>query len=237
MSIISFHFTLLFLYFRCGPCQRIAPVFERLSQEYSARGVNFLKVDVDECQTTAANNNVSAMPTFIFFRNRVPVARLQGADPNALASKLKELVESGETLSAAASDSPVAGFLDLTTFINKSQSECLNESDNNSLGNAFLPGSGFYLESDCDEQLIISIAFNQPVKLHSLKLLAPATNGPKTLKLFINQPRTLDFDQASSMEAVQKVEVETADLVEAKPIPLRFVKFQNVQNLIVSELW
>ncbi|KAH9403554.1 Thioredoxin-like protein 1 [Tyrophagus putrescentiae] len=217
----------------CGPCQRIAPVFERLSQEYSARGVNFLKVDVDECQTTAANNNVSAMPTFIFFRNRVPVARLQGADPNALASKLKELVESGETLSAAASDSPVAGFLDLTTFINKSQSECLNESDNNSLGNAFLPGSGFYLESDCDEQLIISIAFNQPVKLHSLKLLAPATNGPKTLKLFINQPRTLDFDQASSMEAVQKVEVETADLVEAKPIPLRFVKFQNVQNLII----
>lgn len=195
--------------------------------------MSFLKVDVDECQATASNNNVSAMPTFIFFRNRVAVARLQGADPNALAAKLKELVESSESLSAAASDSPVAGFLDLTSFINKSQSECLNESDEKSLQHALLPGSGFYLESDCDEQLIINLAFNQPVKLHSLKLLAPPTNGPKAIKLFINQPRTLDFDQASSMEAVQKIEVERADLVEARPIALRFVKFQNVQNLIV----
>src|SRR5699024_1174881 len=104
----------------------------------------------------------------------------------------------------------------------------------NNLRHALLPGSGFYLESDCDEQLIINLAFNQPVKLHSLKLLAPAENGPKSVKLFINQPRTLDFDQASSMEPVQKLEVESGDLVEAKPIPLRFVKFQNVQNLIVS---
>ena len=136
---------------RCGPCQRIAPVFERLSHEYSARGVKFLKVDVDECSNTAHNNNVNAMPTFIFFRNRIAVHRLQGADPNALSAKLKELVENNETLAAAASDSAVAGFLDLTSFINQSQSECLNESDSNNLRHALLPGSGFYLESDCDE--------------------------------------------------------------------------------------
>jgi len=171
---------------------------------------------------------------FIFFRNRVAIARLQGADPTALAAKLKELVENNETLAAAASDSAVAGFLDLTSFINQSQSECLNESDDNNLRHALLPGSGFHLESDCDEQLIINLAFNQPVKLHSLKLLAPSDNGPKSVKLFINQPRTLDFDQASSMEPQQKIDVDVDDLVNGNPIPLRFVKFQNVQNLIVS---
>lgn len=177
------------------------------------------------------------MPTFIFFRNRIAIHRLQGADPNALGAKLKELVESGETLAAAASDSSVAGFLDLTSFINQSQSECLNESDANNLKHALLAGSGFYLESDCDEQLIINLAFNQPVKLHSLKLLAPAENGPKSVKLFINTPSTMDFDAASSSEPVQKLDIAVDDLVKANPIPLRFVKFQNVQNLTVSSLF
>jgi hypothetical protein len=31
----------------------------------------FLKVDVDVCEETAMGQGVSAMPTFIFFRNRV----------------------------------------------------------------------------------------------------------------------------------------------------------------------
>ncbi|KAH9507019.1 thioredoxin-like [Dermatophagoides farinae] len=217
----------------CGPCQRIAPVFERLSHEYSARGVKFLKVDVDECQDTARNNNVTAMPTFIFFKNRVAINRMQGADPTSLETKLREIVNSQENLATAAAESGVAGFMDLSSFINKTQSECLNECDNNNLGHALLPGSGFYLQSDCDEQLIINLAFNQPVKIHSLKLTAPASNGPKRIKLFINQPRTLDFDQASSMEPIQTIDVAIDDLVKANPIPLRFVKFQNVQNLIM----
>jgi len=31
-------------------------------------------------------------------------------------------------------------------------------------------------------------------------------NGPKTVKLFKNQPGTLDFDSADSMEPIQTVE-------------------------------
>lgn len=174
------------------------------------------------------------MPTFIFFKNRVAINRIQGADPTSLETKLREIVNSQENLATAAAESGVAGFMDLSSFINKTQSECLNECDNNNLGHALLPGSGFYLQSDCDEQLIINLAFNQPVKIHSLKLTAPASNGPKRIKLFINQPRTLDFDQASSMEPIQTIDVAIDDLVKANPIPLRFVKFQNVQNLIVS---
>lgn len=94
--------------------------------------------------------------------------------------------------------------MDLNVFITKNQCECLNESDDHPLEHAFTSGGG-YLQSDCDEQLICSVTFNQAVKIHSIKLKAPEKLGPKTMKLFINQPRTIDFDQAESCTAVQDI--------------------------------
>lgn len=55
-------------------------------------------------------------------------------------------------------------------------------------------------------QLIISVAFNQAIKLHSLKFKAPSDKGPKIVKIFINQPRTLDFDSADANQPVQELE-------------------------------
>lgn len=62
--------------FRCGPCQRIAPLFEQFPTKYP-RAI-FLKVDVDKCQDTAASQGVSAMPTFIFYRNKVTKIKFIG---------------------------------------------------------------------------------------------------------------------------------------------------------------
>lgn len=205
----------------------IAPVFERLSNSFP--NVIFLKVDVDKCPESAEAHSVSAMPTFIFFRNKVKLARLQGADPNSLEAKLTELArQDGEDASA---ETGIPGMMELSSMIQKNQSECLNESDDHTLNDALNSSKGSYLESDCDEQLIISLAFAQNVKLHSLKLDAPAKNGPKTVKLFINLPNTLDFDKADSTEPTQLLELTPEDLSGKKPIPLRFVKFQNVSNL------
>lgn len=94
--------------------------------------------------------------------------------------------------------------MDLNVFITKNQCECLNETDDHPMEHAFTAGGG-YLQSDCDEQLILSVTFNQTVKIHSLKIKAPEKLGPKTLKLFINQPRTIDFDQAEQQTSVQDV--------------------------------
>ena len=57
-------------------------------------------------------------------------------------------------------------------MINKTRSECLNENDSHPFKNALTAGEE-YLESDCDEQLIISLSFEAPVKLHTLKIVAP----------------------------------------------------------------
>lgn len=117
--------------------------------------------------------------------------------------------------------------MDLTTFIMKQQCECLNESDEHPLAHCLTAAGGF-LQSDCDEQvfvcvcvcarnimyififmycqLIISLTFLQAVKIHSLKIKAPSDKGPKTIRIFINQPRTLDFDLADSYTCVQDLE-------------------------------
>jgi len=44
--------------------------------------------------------------------------------------------------------------LDLTTFITKSGCECLNESDDHPLAGCLTSNPG-YLESDCDEQVVL----------------------------------------------------------------------------------
>ncbi|XP_077981657.1 thioredoxin-like [Glandiceps talaboti] len=70
----------------CGPCKFIGPKFEEMSKEFT--DVVFIKVDVDDNGETAEANGVSAMPTFIFFKNGEKVDSLTGADEK----KLRELL-------------------------------------------------------------------------------------------------------------------------------------------------
>ena len=46
----------------------------------------------------------------------------------------------------------------------------------------------------------------------------------------MNQPNTVDFDKADGMTATQDVSL-TAKQLEGEIVPLKFVKFQNVQNI------
>lgn len=55
------------------------------------------------------------------------------------------------------------------------------------------------------KQLILYLSFNQAVKLHSMRIKAPADCGPKTIKVFINQPHTIDFDTAESANPIQEI--------------------------------
>jgi len=72
----------------CGPCKRISPFLEQLSDSMS--NVHFLKVDVDEAEEIARNESVSAMPTFVLYKNGKRVTELVGASQD----KLKELIVS-----------------------------------------------------------------------------------------------------------------------------------------------
>jgi hypothetical protein len=59
---------------------------------------------------------------------------------------------------------------------------------------------------------------------------------PKTLRLFINRPNAIGFDEAESVEATQEIELtETSyDSEGTAIVNLRFVKFQRVNSISVS---
>ena len=66
----------------CGPCRMISPVFEMIAEQHS--DATFLKVDVDEQAETAAAAQVSAMPTFQFYKSGKLLDKIVGADVEKL---------------------------------------------------------------------------------------------------------------------------------------------------------
>jgi len=227
LVVVDFHATW------CGPCKQVAPVYEMLSNKFT--NIVFLKVDVDVCKETSEKFRIEAMPTFCFIRSQKVLGQVKGADPQQLMAKIDELTKGaqGEASGSGGAEEEVPGYGDLKQFILDTGCNCLNESDENTHKNVFTDDAK-YLESDCDEQLMLTITFNQQVKVHSLKIRGPSDgSAPKTIKIFANQPNEVDFDSGERMEAVQKLELTPEEASGEKVISLRFVKFQNVSNLVV----
>ncbi|KAM0666154.1 hypothetical protein ACQRIT_004875 [Beauveria bassiana] len=85
------------------------------------------------------------------------------------------------------------------------------------------------LESDADEQLLMTVPFTAQVKLHAILIrTSPAACAPKTLSLFVNQDG-LDFEAAEESDPVQRLELaQTSDVQE---IPVKRALFGRVQRL------
>uniref|UniRef100_A0A3Q1FDM9 Thioredoxin n=1 Tax=Acanthochromis polyacanthus TaxID=80966 RepID=A0A3Q1FDM9_9TELE len=74
----------------CGPCRRISPEFERLSQLPENSNVIFLKVDVDEAEDVSSFCQVSCMPTFHFYKNGAQLHKFSGADAATLIANVEK---------------------------------------------------------------------------------------------------------------------------------------------------
>jgi thioredoxin 1 len=74
----------------CGPCKMIAPLLEKFNNDYS--NVDFFKVDVDQLPSVAQENDVSSMPTLLFFKNSQLVGKVVGANPGAIKQTIDKLV-------------------------------------------------------------------------------------------------------------------------------------------------
>jgi thioredoxin 2 len=62
----------------CGPCKMMAPVLDRLAQEWRTR-VQAGKVDTESQQALAQRFGIRSIPTLILFRDGKELARQSGA--------------------------------------------------------------------------------------------------------------------------------------------------------------
>jgi thioredoxin 1 len=74
----------------CMPCLMMAPVIEDLSKKF--KGINFVKVNVDDNSELSKKYKVMSIPTLIIFKEGKEVERINGAIPSEqLEEKLRKL--------------------------------------------------------------------------------------------------------------------------------------------------
>lgn len=72
----------------CGPCKKISPEFERLSNDNAYAGWTFIKIDVDEAEEIVAEYKIVQMPTFMFFKGGNLVDRYADSALDTLLERL-----------------------------------------------------------------------------------------------------------------------------------------------------
>ena len=76
----------------CGPCRRLAPVTEKLAEDYEGK-VKFVKINVDENPKTSQKYGVMSIPFLAFFKGGEKKDSTVGALPEeALLPKIEALV-------------------------------------------------------------------------------------------------------------------------------------------------
>ncbi|EQB52415.1 thioredoxin [Colletotrichum gloeosporioides Cg-14] len=105
-------------------------------------------------------------------------------------------------------------------------------------------GAKDWVESGADDQLLLFMPFQSMLKLHTLQLTSlPPTDDdddeapmrPGTIHLYTNKPHNLDFSEADDTPPTQAITLTEKDWNAdgTANIGLRFVKFQNINSLII----
>jgi len=73
----------------CGPCKRIAPIYEEMANKDTDDCV-YMSEDIElDCGEYA--EEISALPAFHFFRDGVFIGKLLGCDVDVLVKKIEDL--------------------------------------------------------------------------------------------------------------------------------------------------
>lgn len=70
----------------CDQCQKIAPLFEKLSIKF--KEIIFIKIDVDKFEEITQNMNITCVPTFNFIFDQKFIKKMSGSDEIQLKKNL-----------------------------------------------------------------------------------------------------------------------------------------------------
>ena len=75
----------------CGPCKKVEPIVEEISEEYVGKMIA-VKCDVEDCSGTAAKYGIMNIPSVLYFKGGQVVDKNVGAAPKKVfVEKLEKL--------------------------------------------------------------------------------------------------------------------------------------------------
>lgn len=207
-----------------------------MSDKEENGSATFARLDVDKVKSVAQACGITAMPTFKFFAAGAEVDTLKGADPHALSTKIKQHVS--DRTKTSGFSSLVRGMMSLNDKVDIKQLEMLNATETSSVRHLLDPTSKSSVESDSDEQLMLYIPFQESSKVHSLVIRVnpeKKENAPSAMRIFVNRPNILSFEDVDSIPATQVISTQEIqyDANGECLIALRYVKFQKVNSLVI----
>lgn len=79
----------------CGPCKMLTAKLNEIAEEYKGK-LLIVKIDVDEYEDLAVEQNVSAIPTFMIWKNKRMVKMFSNSNVELLEQTLEKYVEKPE---------------------------------------------------------------------------------------------------------------------------------------------
>lgn len=120
---------------------------------------------------------------------------------------------------------------DLTEFVLTKQALCLNDSPDHPFTTSVIEqgtSNSKTVESDADEELLIFIPFSQVVRLQSIVVRGPRTNGPKTVHIFAGG-RGMSFDDCQHQKATEVLELSQDQVESGSHVVLDYSLYQKVE--------
>ena len=73
----------------CGPCKKLGPIFEKLSDEYP--NITFIKIDTDKADEITKKYQISALPSVLYLNDGEVISIIKGFNAEKIKSELEEL--------------------------------------------------------------------------------------------------------------------------------------------------
>ena len=84
---ILFYFTAKW----CGPCQKIKPLIEKISEGVDSNKLEIYMIDIDDNDELSSEFKIRSVPTFYLYKNKELKGQTGGADINKIKELLKKI--------------------------------------------------------------------------------------------------------------------------------------------------
>ena len=75
----------------CGPCKRIQPFLQELSEKLDSSIIEIYKIDIDDNEEIVQEYDIKSVPTFFLIKDKIAIDTYSGSDKVKLSELIKKI--------------------------------------------------------------------------------------------------------------------------------------------------